>query len=101
MKFAKIFMAIAVVCLAVACASPEKQVEKAKKAVEKKEWVDAAKALSKIDPKDMAEEVVKESKIYEDANRVMLAIYYSENGEAYRILKKWADEVSKEVEKLE
>lgn len=101
MKFAKLFMAIAVICLAVACANPEKQVEKATKAAENKEWVDAAKALSKISPADMAEEAQKESKIYEEASIVLFAIAMSEDEEAMKILEEWGEKVEKEIEKLE
>lgn len=101
MKFAKIFMAIAVVCLAVACASPEKQVEKAREHAAKQEWVDAAEALAKIDPADMAEEAVNETPIAKEAATIILAIGFSGDQEAYDITDKWWKEVEAEKKKLE
>lgn len=106
MKFAKLFMAIAVVCLAVACSNnekidPQEQIEIATKAVEEENWVDAAEAIAKIDPAYISQEHKTKSETAEDVAIILLAITLSEDDEAINIIEKWGEKLDLGSEELE
>lgn len=114
MKFTKLFMAIAIVCLAVACGcnnkseeakaalvDPQEQIEIATKAVEEEKWVDAAEAIAKIDPAYISQEHKTKSAAAEDVAIILLAITLSEDKEAINIIEKWGEKLDLGSGKLE
>lgn len=99
MKFAKLFMIVAVATLLTSCA--EYHLYKAEKAIDNEEYVDAAKSLSKIDGDDVEDWIEDSPSKGFRIGFVVMAISVEGNSKSQEIIKDWLEREVDDIDEFE
>lgn len=99
MKFAKLFMIVAVATLLTSCA--EYHLYKAEKAIDNEEYVDAAKSLSKIDGDDVEDWIEDSPSKGFRIGFVVMAISAEGNSKSQEIIKDWLEREVDDMDEFE